>query len=62
MITDIEILNEIISIRKKTELIANPLYNDFCGSHFWGDIDRRLQQIEQDIKDNLELFGIIKDE
>ena len=62
MITDIEILNEIKSIRKKTELIANPLYNDFCGSHFWGDIDRRLQQIEQDIKDNLELFEIIKDE
>jgi len=62
MITDIEILNEIISIRKKTELIANPLYNDFCGSHFWSDIDRRLQLIEQDIKNNLELFGIIKDE
>jgi hypothetical protein len=60
MIKDIEVLNEIKIIRKKTELLANPLYNDFCGSHLWGDIDRRLQQIEQDIEDNLELFGIIK--
>ena len=60
MIKDIEVLNEIKVIRKKTELLANPLYNDFCGSHLWGDIDRRLQQIEQDIEDNLELFGIIK--
>ena len=62
MINDIEILNEIKTIRKKTELLTNPLYNDFCGSHFWDDIDRRLQQIEQDIENNLELFGIIKDE
>ena len=29
MIRDIEVLNEIITIRKKTELLANPLYNDF---------------------------------
>ena len=62
MINDIEVLNEIKVIRKKTELLANPLYNDFSGSHLWGDIDRRLQQIEQDIEDNLELFGIIKNE
>ena len=60
MIKDIEVLNEIKIIRKKTELLANPLYNDFCGSHLWDDIDRRLQQIEQDIENNLELFGIIK--
>ena len=62
MIRDIEILNEIITIRKKTELLANPLYNDFCGSHFWGDIDERLEKIEKDIENNLKLFGIIKDE
>lgn len=62
MIRDIEVLNEIITIRKKTELLANPLYNDFCGSHFWGDIDERLEKIEKDIEDNLKLFGIIKDE
>ena len=62
MIKDVEVLNEIITIRKKTELLANPLYNDFCGSHFWGDIDKRLEQIEKDIENNLKLFGIIKDE
>ena len=62
MIRDIEILNEIITIRKKTELLSNPLYNDFCGSHFWGDIDERLEKIENDIENNLKLFGIIKDE
>jgi len=59
MINDIEILNEIKIIRKKTELLANPLYNDFCGSHFWGDIDERLEQIEKDIESNLKIFHII---
>ena len=59
MIKDIEILNEIKIIRKKTELLANPLYNDFCGSHFWGDIDERLEQIEKDIESNLKIFHII---
>ena len=56
MIKDIEVLNEIKTIRKKTELLANPLYNDFCGSHFWGDIDERLKQIEEDIEKDLKAF------
>lgn len=59
MIKDIEILNDIKEIRKKTELLANPLYNDFCGSHFWGDIDERLKQIENDIEKDLEAYKII---
>ena len=59
MINDIEVLNEIKGIRKKTELLANPLYNDFCGSHFWGDIDERLKQIEKDIENDLKTFNII---
>ena len=59
MIKDVEILNEIKNIRKKTELLANPLYNDFCGSHFWGDIDERLKQIEEDIEKDLKAFKII---
>lgn len=59
MIKDIEILNEIKTIRKKTELLANPLYNDFCCSHFWGDIDERLKQIEEDIEKDLKAFKII---
>ena len=61
MIKDIEVLNEINAIRRKTELLANPLYNDFIGSHFWGDIDKRLEQIEKDIENNLKYFGVIKD-
>ena len=59
MIKDIEVLNEIKTIRKKTELLANPLYNDFRGSHFWGDIDERLKQIEEDIEKDLKAFKII---
>lgn len=59
MINDIEVLNEIKGIRKKTELLANPLYNDFCGSHFWEDIDERLKQIEKDIENDLKTFNII---
>ena len=46
MIREQEILDEIINIRKKTELLANPLYNGFCGSHLWGDIDKKLKEIE----------------
>ena len=46
MIREQEILDEIINIRKKTELLANPLYNDFCGSHLCGDIDKKLKEIE----------------
>lgn len=60
MINDIEILNDIKSIRKKTELLKNPLYNDFCGSYLWGDVDDRLAQIEHDIEKNLRIFNIIK--
>ena len=59
MIRDIEVLNEIKEIRKKTEFLKHPLINDFCGSHFWGDIDERLEQIENDIETNLKLFHII---
>lgn len=59
MIKDIEILSDIKEIRKKTELLANPLYNDFCGSHFWEDIDERLKQIEKDIENDLKTFNII---
>lgn len=58
MIKDLEVLNELKELRKKTELLANPLYNDFCGSHFWGDIDERLQKIEEDIEKDLKLFNI----
>lgn len=60
MIKDIEVLNEIKAIRKKTELLSNPLYNDFCGSHFWGDIDKRLEQIEIDIEKDLKAFNFLK--
>lgn len=60
MIKDIEVLDEIKAIRKKTELLANPLYNDFCGSHFWGDIDKRLEQIEINIEKDLKAFNLLK--
>ncbi len=58
MIKDIEVLNEIKAIRKKTELLANPLYNDFSGSHLWEDIDKRLESIENDLEKNFEIFNI----
>jgi len=58
-ITDVKVLNDIKRIRKKTDFLRNPLYNDFCGSHFWMDIDDRLKQIEKDIETNLKIFHII---
>ena len=59
MIKDLEVLNEIKEIRKKTELLANPFYNDFCGSNFWIDIDKRLEKIEKDIENDLKTYKII---
>lgn len=59
MIKDIEVLNEIREIRKKTKLLSNPLYNDFCGSHFWSNVDERLEQIEKDIENDLKAYKII---
>ena len=56
MIKEQEILDEIISIRKKTELLANPLYSDFVGSHFWGDIDKQLQDIEHKLLKDKETY------
>lgn len=46
MIQEQEILDEIQALRRKTELLANPLYSDFSGSHFWEDIDKLLREIE----------------
>lgn len=57
MINEQEILNEIISIRKKTSLLANPLYNGFCGSHLWGDIDKKLEEIELTLKKDKEIYN-----
>ena len=59
MIRDIEILNEIITIRKKTELLANPLYNDAGGSTVWNAIDKRLKSIIKDIETDLQ-YHLIK--
>ena len=56
MIQEQEILNEIQSIRKKTELLANPLYNDAGGSTFWTDIDRQLQDIEHKLLKDKETY------
>jgi hypothetical protein len=56
MIQEHEILNEIQDIRKKTELLANPLYSDFVGSHFWGDIDKQLQDIENKLLKDKEIY------
>ena len=56
MIQEQEILNEIQTIRKKTELLANPLYNDAGGSTFWNDIDRQLQDIEHKLLKDKETY------
>jgi len=58
--TDEKILKGLKKIQEKTELLRNPLYNDFLGSHFWDDIDRRLVCIIGDIEENLKTFNIIK--
>lgn len=58
--TDEKVLKRLKKVRETTELLANPLYNDFLGSHFWGYIDERLESIINDIELNLREFNIIK--
>ena len=31
---DEKVLKQLKKIQETTELLRNPLYNDFCGSHF----------------------------
>ena len=50
MISEQEILNEIKDIRKKTSLLANPLFNDAGGSYIWSNIDKKLEEIENKLK------------
>lgn len=57
MIQEREILEEIQKLRLKTELLANPLYNDFVGSHLWGDIDKQLQDIESKLLKDKETYN-----
>ena len=56
MIREQEILDEIQALRMKTELLANPLYNDAGGSTFWNDIDRQLQDIENKLLKDKEIY------
>ena len=56
MISEQEILQEIKNIRKKTLLLANPLYNDAGGSTFWADIDRQLQDIEYKLLKDKQIY------
>jgi len=57
MILEYEILEGIKNLRAKTELLANPLYSDFVGSHFWGDIDKQLQDIEFKLLKDREIYN-----
>lgn len=56
MISEQEILQEIKDIRKKTSLLANPLFNDSGGSSLWNDIDKKLENIENKLK-SIKLYG-----
>ncbi|MBR6907806.1 hypothetical protein IKN40_04900 [bacterium] len=46
MITENEIIEDIKSIKRKVELMKNPLYTDYCGSYLWGEIYDKLEDIE----------------
>jgi len=59
MVKDLEVLNELKDLRKKTESLADPLKNDFAGSHFWGDIHEQLGKIEEEIEKDLKAWSIL---
>lgn len=58
MVKDLEVLNDLQELRKKTESLADPFRNDFAGSDFWGDIHEQLGKIEEEIKKNFKLWAI----
>ena len=47
MIRDQEVLDELRSLRKKTQLLANPLYNDAGGAALYSKIDASLKKVEE---------------
>ena len=53
MISEQEILQEIKDIRKKTSLLANPLFNDAGGSTLWKGIDDKLEEIQYKLQNNI---------
>ncbi len=57
MINEIEILKDIQDLRKKTELLANTLYNDSGGSMLWSDIDNQLKDIETKLLKDKERYS-----
>jgi len=46
MITENEIIEDIKSIKRKVELMKNPLYTDYCGSYLWREVYDKLEDIE----------------
>ena len=46
MITENEIIEDIKSIKRKVELMKNPLYTDYCGSYLWIEVYDKLEDIE----------------
>ena len=56
MISEQEILQEIKNIRKKTSLLANPLFNYSGRSIIWSDIDKKFKEIENKLN-KIKLHG-----
>lgn len=46
MINENEIIDDIKSIKKKVEILKNPLYTDYCGSYLWAEVYNKLEDIE----------------
>ena len=47
MIRDQEVLDELRNLRKKTQLLANPLYNDADGATLYYKIDASLKKVKE---------------
>jgi len=56
MIKEQEILDELKKVKLMTELLANPLYNDAGGSHFWYNIDKKLKDIIDLLNKDKEIY------
>ena len=57
MIKDQEVLDELLLTKQKVDLLANPIYNDFVGSHFWREIKDSLDKIIEKINLDKRIYG-----
>lgn len=51
------IFEEIVNLKKKMELLANPLYNDAGGSTFWREVYDKIDEAHKLLIKDKRIYG-----